>query len=62
LEKPSGRTLKECKALAPIPCGFHAEILAFLDCLRTGRTPTPSLTESLQVLEAISKSRPYRLR
>jgi len=49
----------------PEACGFRAEILAFLDCLRTGRTPAPSLAESLQslqVLEAISKNRPYRLR
>ena len=60
LPNPFGR-LKEVPT--PIACGFHAEILAFLDCLRTGRTPSPSLAESLQsleVLEAISRDRGYQ--
>lgn len=45
--------------------GFKGEILAFLDGLRSGRAPSPSLAESLpslQVVEALSTGRSYRLR
>ena len=59
---PFGRRRKVSAAEA---CGFKDEILAFLECLRTGRRPTPSLEESLQsmqVAEAVAAGRTYRRR
>jgi predicted dehydrogenase len=48
LPNPFGRPHK---VSLPEACGFRAEILAFLDCLRTGRPPWPTLADSLQSLE-----------
>jgi len=62
LPNPFGR---KRRVSVPEAAGFRDEILAFLDCLRTGRTPTPTLAESLQSLqavEAIHAGRTYRRR
>ena len=63
-----GRLVEEVEAAAGDPpeaeiCGFYGESAAFVDALRAGRAPTPSLEEALPsvgIAEAVNAGRSWR--